>query len=69
MNVVAYGALLLAQAGGADGQLRLPAAMNCVAVPVLMSAPGGVDARRTVRSRPGRPILRPAQRCVRLSAR
>jgi hypothetical protein len=69
MFVAAIGALVVAQAGSVGGPMRLPVALNCVAVPVLMSAPADAGTRRAARPRSNRPAAPRTPRCVRLSAR
>jgi len=68
MLVAGFAALVVAQAAGTTAPLRIPVAMNCVAVPLLMSMQADGSNRRPSRQRDvNRP--RPTPRCFRLSAR
>ena len=69
MFVAGFAALVVAQAGSANAPLRIPAALNCIAMPMLMSAQPDATARRAVPVRGDRRANRPTPRCFRLSAR
>jgi hypothetical protein len=69
MIMAGLAALAVAQAGGMEAPLRTRDALNCVAVPVLMSSQGDSSLRRAVARRIDRRLPRPTPRCFRLSAR
>ena len=69
MIVAGLAALVVAQAGSVEAPLRVRATLNCVAVPVLMSAQVDAGPRHAVPPRDDRRLPRPTPRCFRLSAR